>query len=72
MDRLLSAARSAGLKRLVTTVKDYVKWEPLLADRQKQPAVEIAALEIRMAMVEGEEELCAAVQALLPGAAKGK
>jgi len=72
VERLLSAARSAGLKRLVTTVKDYVKWEPLLADRSERPAVEVVALEVRMAMVEGEGELRAAVQALLPGAAKEK
>jgi len=72
VERLLSAARSAGLKRLVTTVKDYVKWEPLIADRSERPAVDIVALEIRLATVEGDEELRAAVQALLPGAAKGK
>jgi len=72
VDRLLSAARSAGLKRLVTTVKDYVKWEPLLADCQKQPAVEIAALEIRMTMVEGEERLRREICSLLPGRMDGE
>ena len=67
VERLLSAARSAGLKRLVTTVKDYVKWEPLLADRSERPAVEIAALEVRMAMIEGDERLRREIRSLLPG-----
>jgi len=72
VDRLLSAARSAGLKRLVTTVKDYVKWEPLLADRSERPAVEIAALEIRMAIVEGDDRLRREIRSLLPGCPDGK
>jgi tetraacyldisaccharide 4'-kinase len=67
VERLLSAARSAGLKRLVTTVKDYVKWEPLVAARPERPAVEIVALEVRMTMVEGDERLRREIRSLLPG-----
>jgi tetraacyldisaccharide 4'-kinase len=56
LDRLIAAAAGAGLKTLVTTGKDYVKWQPLLEGRAA-PGVEIAALEVELRMVEGEETL---------------
>jgi len=67
--RLAEAARSAGLKWLVTTRKDFVKWEPILPDQGDRSAVRLVALEVEMAVVEGEEALRAAVQALLPAVA---
>jgi tetraacyldisaccharide 4'-kinase len=56
LDRLIAAAAAAGCKTLVTTGKDYVKWQPLL-EGQASPGVEIAALEVELRVVEGEEAL---------------
>ncbi len=64
LDRLIAAAQAAGLKTLVTTGKDYVKWQPLLAGRAA-PGVEIAALEVELRVVEGEEVLRQRLGAIL-------
>jgi len=65
LDRLLRTAEAAGLKTLVTTGKDYVKWQPLLAGRRSPPPVEVAALEITLQILEGEETLRREIGALL-------
>jgi len=57
LDRLLRTAEAAGLKSLVTTGKDIVKWQPLLAGRRSLPPVEVAALEVTLQVLEGEETL---------------
>ena len=62
--RLLSAADAAGVKVLVTTGKDYVKWQPLLAGRGPL-AVDVAAVEVALSLVEGEDELRRRVAALV-------
>jgi tetraacyldisaccharide 4'-kinase len=61
--RLIEAAGDAGAKTLVTTGKDYVKWLPLLGDRQTA-GVEIGALEVAMKLVEGEDVLRSRLTAL--------
>lgn len=71
LDDLVRAAAGAGLKRLVTTGKDFVKWQRLLAGRSVPPAVEVAALEVTMRVVEGEEVLHSRVDALLSRAGDG-
>ena len=65
LQRLLAATEAAGLKTLVTTGKDFVKWQPLLAGRQSLPPVEVAALEVTMQVLEGEETLRREMTALL-------
>jgi tetraacyldisaccharide 4'-kinase len=67
--RLIEAARSAGVKWLVTTRKDYVKWETVLTN-QGDRSVRVACLEVEMALVEGDEMLRRAVQSLLPPSAE--
>jgi len=57
LDRLLRTAEAAGLKTLVTTGKDYVKWQPLLAGPRSPSPVEVAALEVELRIVEGEDVL---------------
>ena len=66
---LIQAARSAGAKTLVTTGKDFVKWLPLLGSQAAAPSVEVAALEVAMALVEGEDLLRSRVAALGAGTA---
>jgi len=61
--RLIEAAVAAGAKTLVTTGKDYVKWLPLLGDRQTA-GVQIGALEVEMKLAEGEDVLHSRVTAL--------
>ncbi|MCX5684937.1 MAG: tetraacyldisaccharide 4'-kinase [Planctomycetota bacterium] len=65
LDRLLLTAEAAGLKTLVTTGKDFVKWQPLLAGRRSLPPVEVAALEVALQVLEGEETLRREIAALL-------
>ena len=65
LDRLLRAAEAGCCKTLVTTGKDYVKWQPLLAGRRSLPPVEVAALEVTLRILEGEETLRRQVGALL-------
>jgi len=61
--RFADAARATGAKTLVTTGKDYVKWLPLL--REEPPAaLEIAAVEVAMRLVEGEDVLRSRVSVL--------
>ena len=61
---LIEAARTAGAKTLVTTGKDSVKWLPLMEGQAAAPSVEIGALEVEMALVEGEDLLRGRVAAL--------
>jgi tetraacyldisaccharide 4'-kinase len=65
LDRLLRTAEAAGLKSLVTTGKDIVKWQPLLTGRRSLPPVEVAALEVTLQILEGEETLRREIGALL-------
>jgi tetraacyldisaccharide 4'-kinase len=65
LSRLLLTAEAAGLKTLVTTGKDYVKWQPLLTGRRSLPQVEVAALEVTLQVLEGEETLRRKIEALL-------
>jgi tetraacyldisaccharide 4'-kinase len=65
LDRLLRTAEAAGLKTLVTTGKDYVKWQPLLARPRSPSPVEVAALEVTLQIMEGEETLRRRIGALL-------
>jgi tetraacyldisaccharide 4'-kinase len=65
LDRLLRTAEAAGLKSLVTTGKDIVKWQPLLTGRRSLPPVEVAALEVTLQVLEGEETLRRELGALL-------
>jgi tetraacyldisaccharide 4'-kinase len=65
LDRLLRTAEAGGLKTLVTTGKDFVKWQPLLTGRRSLPPVEVAALEVTLQVLEGEEALRREVAALL-------
>jgi len=67
LDRLVQAAEAAGLKRLVTTGKDAVKWRPLLSARGSPSAVEVAALEVEMQIVEGAEALRSRIAKLVSG-----
>jgi tetraacyldisaccharide 4'-kinase len=64
LDRLMRAAEAAGASALVTTGKDLVKWQPLLGAGQAPP-VPVAALEVRLQVLEGEETLRRQVAALL-------
>ena len=64
--RLVSAARDGGLKTLVTTMKDYVKWQPLLAGQQREWPVDVVALEGQIEIVEGKDILCHQIRSLLP------
>jgi tetraacyldisaccharide 4'-kinase len=64
---LLSAARTAGVKMLVTTGKDYVKWRPLLVGAtagRVAADVEVAALEVAFEIVEGADVLRRRIAAL--------
>jgi tetraacyldisaccharide 4'-kinase len=54
LTRLVEAARSANVTALVTTGKDYVKWQPLLA---AGPPLPVAALEVAFKVLEGEQAL---------------
>jgi tetraacyldisaccharide-1-P 4'-kinase len=65
LDRLLRTAEAAGLKSLVTTGKDIVKWQPLLTGRRSLPPVEVAALEVALQILEGEETLRREIGTLL-------
>jgi len=65
LDRLLRTAEAGGLRMLVTTGKDFVKWQPLLAGRRSLPPVDVAALEVTMRVLEGEEALRREMDALL-------
>jgi tetraacyldisaccharide 4'-kinase len=64
LDRLIRAAEAAGVNALVTTGKDLVKWQPLLAAGQAPPVL-VAALEVRLQVLEGEETLRRKIAALL-------
>jgi len=65
LDHVLRLAEAAGLKTLVTTGKDWVKWQPLLAGRQMPPPIEAAALEVAMKFLDGEQALRREIGALL-------
>jgi len=67
LDRLLRAAAAAGLKMLVTTGKDFVKWLPLLAGQESTAPVEAAALEVEFRIVEGEPILRRRIAELVTG-----
>jgi tetraacyldisaccharide 4'-kinase len=54
---LLTVAEGVGVKMLVTTGKDSVKWAGLLGEKSVPPAVTVAAVEIALVMTEGEEVL---------------
>jgi len=62
---VLRLAEAAGLKTLVTTGKDWVKWQPLLAGSPRRPPVEVAALEVALEFLEGEQALRREIGALL-------
>jgi len=64
LDLLIEAARAAGVKTLVTTGKDFVKWRPLLAGLA--PPVDVAALEVALEVIEGEDVLRRRIAALVP------
>ncbi|MFO8014941.1 MAG: tetraacyldisaccharide 4'-kinase [Phycisphaerae bacterium] len=75
VSHLRAAARDAGAAALVTTAKDFVKWRPLLADEaageatresRAAAAVRIAALEVAMHLVDGEDVLRRRVLDVLP------
>jgi len=70
IDGLARAARAAGLKTLVTTGKDYVKWAPLWAGQANTAGPDIAALEVALRIVDGEEVLRSRIAALLAGSAR--
>ncbi len=70
IDGLVQAARAAGLKTLVTTGKDYVKWTPLTAGQATTADPDIAALEVTLRIVDGEEVLRSRIAALLAGSAR--
>ncbi|MBE3100409.1 MAG: tetraacyldisaccharide 4'-kinase [Planctomycetes bacterium] len=65
LDHVLRLAEAAGLKTLVTTGKDWVKWQPLLAGSPRRPPIEVAALEVAMKFLEGEQALRREIGALL-------
>jgi tetraacyldisaccharide 4'-kinase len=65
LDHVLRLAEAAGLKTLVTTGKDWVKWQPLLAGSPRRPPVEVAALEVALEFLEGEQALRREMGALL-------
>ncbi|MBM4017236.1 MAG: tetraacyldisaccharide 4'-kinase [Planctomycetes bacterium] len=65
LDRVMRAAEAAGLKTLVTTGKDFVKWQPLLAAGGRAAPLQVAALEVRLRVAEGEDVLRRKVGALL-------
>ena len=62
---LLQAAEAAGLKRLVTTGKDSVKWRSLLSGRGVPRAARVSALEIEIEIVEGADGLRDRIAALV-------
>jgi len=64
--RLADAAREAGAGALVTTGKDFVKWQPLLGERPDGDAVPVAALEVAMCLTDGEDDLRRLVLDVLP------
>jgi tetraacyldisaccharide 4'-kinase len=64
LDGLVQAAEAAGLKRLVTTGKDSVKWRALLSGKGAPPSVEVSALEVEMQIVEGADTLRDRIAAL--------
>ena len=53
---LQAAAAGAGAKMLVTTGKDYVKWQPMLEGGRAQ-GPPVAAIEIALAVTHGEDTL---------------
>ncbi|MCX5671262.1 MAG: tetraacyldisaccharide 4'-kinase [Planctomycetota bacterium] len=67
LTHLIELARAAGVKTLVTTGKDSVKWVALLGGEQGAP-VEIGAVEVAIRLVEGEAILRDRVAALWPNA----
>jgi len=67
LDRLAAAAQAAGVKTLVTTGKDFVKWRPILGARGEPPATEVVAVEVAFRLAEGEQTLRRQIVALLPG-----
>ncbi len=54
---LATRAKAAGAERLVTTVKDHVKWRALGDGAGAGPDVPLAALEVRLELLEGEDGL---------------
>jgi tetraacyldisaccharide 4'-kinase len=67
LNTLLAACEAAGVKTLVTTGKDLVKWQSLLGKTIPPGAIVVAAVEIALVMTEGEEVVRQALKAL-PGA----
>ena len=65
--RLVRSAADAGLKTLVTTGKDYVKWRPLMAGLSGPPVVDVVAVEVAFQVVDGEPALRRDIGALLAG-----
>jgi tetraacyldisaccharide 4'-kinase len=68
--RLIDAALAARVKTLVTTGKDFVKWQPLLASGQGLPAIDIGAVEVAMRLTEGDEILRSRMTALCSARAR--
>jgi tetraacyldisaccharide 4'-kinase len=67
---LAAEVRDAGLNALVTTRKDFVKWRPLLAGAAL--GVEVAALEVEMRLLDGEDVLRRRVAQCLARGPKGE
>ena len=65
LNRLVSAAETAGAKMLVTTGKDFVKWLPMIEAAGVAPRVGVAALQIALRITEGEDVLRRRIAALL-------
>jgi tetraacyldisaccharide 4'-kinase len=57
IERLLRETAEAGLKTLVTTGKDFVKWRPLIEAESAPAAVTVASVEVALVITEGEEVL---------------
>jgi tetraacyldisaccharide 4'-kinase len=54
---LLAEAKAVDAEMLVTTVKDHVKWRALREEGGVKSGVPVAALEVRLRMLEGEQTL---------------
>ncbi|MBE3070311.1 MAG: tetraacyldisaccharide 4'-kinase [Planctomycetes bacterium] len=73
LDGLVRESLAAGVKTLVTTGKDHVKWLPLGVGgmgAMGAPALGVAALEVALRIVDGEEALRRRIGTLLAGSAR--
>jgi len=69
LDGLVRESLAAGLKTLVTTGKDHVKWLPLGAGGVGASPLSVTVLEVALRLVDGEEVLRGRIGALLASAA---